>query len=110
MTSEVDIMIRIDGDRVDTPMEYRRLGRSGLVVSAIGLGATPFGNTIDGDAAIALIRTALDLGVTLIDTAVTYNGGRSEELIGRAIQGRRHEVVLATKVGLRAGQGPYRKG
>jgi aryl-alcohol dehydrogenase-like predicted oxidoreductase len=42
------------------------LGRSGLVVSAIGLGATPFGNTIDGDAAITLIRTALDFGVTLM--------------------------------------------
>jgi 1-deoxyxylulose-5-phosphate synthase len=91
-------------------MEYRTVGRSGLVVSAIGLGGTPFGSTIDGDAAVSLIRAALDLGVTLVDTAVTYSGGRSEELIGRAIQGRRDEVVLATKVGLRAGDGPYRTG
>ncbi len=80
-------------------MELRRLGDSGLRVSSVGLGGNTFGATVDGEAAVAVIRHALDLGITFIDTANTYSNGRSEELIGQAIKGRRDDVVLATKVG-----------
>src|SRR2546423_14623824 len=79
-------------------VELRRLGRSGLKVSAIGLGGNTFGATVDGDEAIATIRRALDCGVTFIDTADVYSRGRSEELIGQAIAGRRHDVVVGTKL------------
>lgn len=80
-------------------MELRRLGNSGLVVSPIGLGGNTFGATVDGDAAVSVIRHALDQGITFIDTANSYSNGRSEELIGKAVAGRRDDVVLATKVG-----------
>ena len=91
-------------------MELRRLGRSGLQASAIGLGGNTFGRTVDGDEAVAVIRRALELGVTFIDTADIYSLGRSEELVGQAIAGRRSEVVLATKCGGPMGEGPYRRG
>ena len=87
-----------EGDR-SMDMELRRLGNSGLKVSAIGLGGNTFGATVDGDAAVAVISHALDLGITFIDTANTYSNGRSEELIGKALVGRRDEVVVATKAG-----------
>ena len=80
-------------------IELRRLGNSGLVVSAIGLGGNTFGATVDGDAAVAVIRHALDQGITFLDTANSYSNGRSEELIGKAVSGRRDDAVLATKVG-----------
>lgn len=83
-------------------MKTRALGRGGLVVSAIGLGTgsatTNFGERDDAEQ-IATMRRALDLGVTFFDTSDLYAGGRHEQLIGRAIQGHRHEVVLATKFG-----------
>lgn len=88
----------------------RTLGRSGLKVSAVGLGGNTFGMTVDGDAAVALIHAALDEGMTFIDTSGNYGGGRSEELIGQALEGRRHAVVVATKVGLPVGPGPYDRG
>jgi aryl-alcohol dehydrogenase-like predicted oxidoreductase len=92
-------------------MEYRRLGASGLKVSQVGFGASTLGESVQGDEAIALIQYAISLGVTYIDTGVTYNGGRSEELIGRAIEGHRDEVVIGTKVGLQApGASFYTKG
>ncbi len=91
-------------------MELRPLGRSGLKVSAIGLGGNTFGATVDGDAAAAVVHAALNAGVTFIDTADVYSRGRSEELIGRAIAGCRHDVVLATKVRQPMGPGPYERG
>jgi 1-deoxyxylulose-5-phosphate synthase len=91
-------------------MELRKLGNSGLTVSAIGLGGNTFGRTVDGDAAIAVIRRALDLGITFIDTADVYSLGRSEELVGKAIADRRPDVILATKCGLPMGNGPYARG
>jgi aryl-alcohol dehydrogenase-like predicted oxidoreductase len=91
-------------------VQYRRLGQSGLQVSALGLGCSTLGEIVHGADAENLVRDALELGVTFIDTAITYAGGRSEEIVGRAIAGRRDEVVLATKVGLPAGEGPYRTG
>ncbi|MDP9820819.1 aldo/keto reductase [Nocardioides massiliensis] len=80
-------------------MEYRVLGASGVRVSALGLGGMGFGrwaNSNAGDCA-AIIRAAIDAGINLIDTADVYSHGESEQFIGRAIEGRRDGVVLATK-------------
>jgi len=83
-------------------MEVRQLGRVGPTVSAIGLGCMPmsgvYGNTTDAEG-IAAIHRALDLGISLLDTADVYGNGHNEQLVGRAIRGRRDEVVLATKFG-----------
>ncbi|OPG02505.1 aldo/keto reductase [Microbispora sp. GKU 823] len=78
-------------------MTYRRLGDSGLVVSALGLGGNNFGRRIDLDATRAVVDAALDAGVTLIDTADIY--GESETLLGEVLKGRRDQVVIATKFG-----------
>ncbi|MEV4457043.1 aldo/keto reductase [Microbispora sp. NPDC049633] len=80
-----------------TEMTYRRLGDSGLVVSALGLGGNNFGRRLDLDATRAVVDAALDAGVTLIDTADIY--GESETLLGEVLKGRRDQVVLATKFG-----------
>jgi aryl-alcohol dehydrogenase-like predicted oxidoreductase len=88
-------------------VKYRSLGRSGLVVSELGLGANNFGGRLDESQSTAVIHEALDLGVNLIDTADIYNAGRSEEIVGRAIVGRRDEVVIATKVGLPCEEGEH---
>ena len=91
-------------------MEYRQLGRSGLRVSVIGLGGNTFGRYADEAQTAAIIHQAVELGVTLVDTADIYNGGLSEELVGKAIRGRRDAVVVATKVGMRMGDGPNETG
>lgn len=91
-------------------MEYRRLGSSGLEVSAVGLGTNNFGGRIDSDASVAVVQRALESGINFIDTANIYGGGRSEEHIGRAIKGKRGQVVLATKFGGPLGEGPNRRG
>ena len=80
-------------------MELRRLGNSGLKVSEIGLGGNTFGTTVHGDEAVRVIHRALDLGINFIDTADSYSNSRSEELVGKAVAGKRDEVVIATKVG-----------
>jgi aryl-alcohol dehydrogenase-like predicted oxidoreductase len=83
-------------------MEQRRLGTSGPVVSAIGLGCMPMSGSYgaaDERDAIATIHRALDRGVTLLDTADVYGLGHNERLVGRAIAGRRDAVVIATKFG-----------
>jgi aryl-alcohol dehydrogenase-like predicted oxidoreductase len=80
-------------------MEYRLLGRTGVKVSTFSLGTAnfgPWGNEDEQECA-GIIREAMDAGVTLIDTADVYGGGVSEEIVGRALRGRRDEVVLATK-------------
>lgn len=90
-------------------MEYRNLGKSALKVSEIGLGGNNFGGLVGEKESIAVIHHALDMGINLIDTADCYSmGGKpggSEEIVGRAIKGRRSEVVLATKFGLPMGKG-----
>ena len=83
-------------------MDTRTLGRQGLVVSEIGLGCmsmTGGYGTPNEEEALATIHRALDLGVNFLDTADMYGNGANEELVGRAIRGRREEVVLATKFG-----------
>jgi aryl-alcohol dehydrogenase-like predicted oxidoreductase len=84
-------------------MEKRRLGRGRLEVSALGLGCmgmSDFYAGRDDEESLATIQRALDLGVTLLDTADMYGPFKNEELIGRAIKGRRDEVVIATKFGV----------
>jgi methylglyoxal reductase len=85
-------------------MRYRPLGQSGIEASVVAFGAWAVGGWFWGGAdehdSIEAIRRALDLGITLIDTAPAYGLGHSEKIVGKAIQGRRDEVVLATKCGL----------
>lgn len=81
-------------------MQYRPLGRTGLQVSALGLGTNQFGRVVDEPGAKAILDRAQELGVNFIDTAESYGGGASEELLGKAVAGRRHDFVLATKTGL----------
>jgi aryl-alcohol dehydrogenase-like predicted oxidoreductase len=84
-------------------MDTRRLGEQGPTVGAIGLGCmgmSEFYGSADEDEAIATIHRALELGVTLLDTADMYGPYKNEELVARAIQGRRDQVVLATKFGI----------
>jgi aryl-alcohol dehydrogenase-like predicted oxidoreductase len=79
-------------------LEQRNLGRSGLIVSAVGLGCNNFGGRMDMEATRAVVHKALDLGVTFFDTSDTYGErGGSEEYLGRALAGRRRDIVLATK-------------
>ncbi|MEU7739140.1 aldo/keto reductase [Nonomuraea sp. NPDC049158] len=87
-------------------MRYTRLGRDGPDISNIGLGSLALSGAygpIDGDEALGLIRRALDGGVTLLDTADFYAAGEVERLVGRAIAGRRDEVVVSTRGGVRRG-------
>jgi aryl-alcohol dehydrogenase-like predicted oxidoreductase len=88
-------------------MEYRNLGNSGLKPSVVSLGGDTFGRDIDEATTRAVIDHALGLGINYIDTADVYGrgGGRSEEFIGRAIQGRRSRVIVATKFGVAVGEG-----
>lgn len=82
-------------------MKLRHLGASGLQVSELGFGTTTLGEAVHGDEATRLVHHAMSAGITYFDTAVTYSGGRSEELLGKAIAGHRDEVIIGTKVGLR---------
>ncbi len=100
-------------------MQYRRLGRSGLLVSPIALGTMTFGEPVGEAEAIGLVHAALDLGVNFIDTANVYEGyarylgspgGVAESIVGKAICDRRDQVVLATKVGAPVGPGPQDRG
>lgn len=100
-------------------MEYVRLGSSGLKVSRISLGCWTFGGSqpaygkpgkVGAQDAARIIEHALSAGINLIDTANRYTGGEAEEILGRAIKGRRSDVVVATKVRGRMGEGPNDEG
>ncbi len=94
-------------------MQQRRVGSQGLAVSALGLGCmgmSEFYGARDDAESIATIQRALDLGVTFLDTADVYGPLTNEQLVGRAIAGRRHEVVLATKFGIVRGSDPSTRG
>ncbi|MFH8977208.1 aldo/keto reductase [Streptomyces sp. NPDC017890] len=83
-------------------MRYRTLGRTGVQVSTLALGAMNFGSIgrTTQDEATAIVDAALEAGVNLIDTADMYGAGESEEMVGKAIAGRRDDIVLATKAGM----------
>jgi aryl-alcohol dehydrogenase-like predicted oxidoreductase len=81
-------------------VEQRNLGRSGLIVSAVGLGCNNFGGRIDLAATRAVVHAALDHGITFFDASDTYGpAGASEEYLGQLLAGRRHAIVLGTKFG-----------
>ncbi|MHA6764068.1 aldo/keto reductase [Streptacidiphilus sp. PAMC 29251] len=93
-------------------MRYRVLGGTGIEVSTYCLGTMMFGavGNPDHDDCVRIIRTALDEGVNFIDTADMYSAGESEEIVGKALLGRRDEVVLASKVHFQMGEGRNRSG
>ena len=100
-------------------MKYRRLADTGVFVSELCLGAMTFGGVgqmweviggLDQQAVDAIVHRALDGGINFIDTADVYSAGESEVMTGKALAGRRHEVVLATKVRGRMGKGPNQVG
>ena len=100
-------------------MQQRVLGRSGLLVSPICLGTMTFGEPVGEADAVQLVHAAIDLGINFIDTANIYEGyrrylgspgGVAEEIVGKALKGRRDQVVLATKVSAPAGPGPQDRG
>ncbi|MFI7410553.1 aldo/keto reductase [Streptomyces sp. NPDC049627] len=87
-------------------MQYRTLGRTGVQVSALALGAMNFGaiGRTTQDEATALVDAALEAGINLIDTADWYSGGESEEMVGKAVAGRSDDIVLATKATMPMGE------
>jgi aryl-alcohol dehydrogenase-like predicted oxidoreductase len=93
-------------------MDYRPLGRTGVHVSPLCLGAMMFGawGNPDHDESIRIIHRALDAGINFVDTADVYSAGESEEIVGKALAGRRDSVVLATKFRFQMGEGPNRSG
>ena len=106
-----DDLSSTDTRQVKLMMKMRKLGRSGLETSALGLGCmgmSEFYGVADEKESIATIHRALELGVNFLDTADMYGVGKNEELVGRAIRGRRNEVILATKFGnVRGPAGEY---
>jgi aryl-alcohol dehydrogenase-like predicted oxidoreductase len=94
------------------PMEHRHLGRTGVSVSKLCLGTMMFGawGNPDHDESIRIIQAALGAGINFIDTADVYSAGESEEIVGKALKGRRDDVVLATKVWGQMGEEPNRGG
>ncbi|MFM6849513.1 MAG: aldo/keto reductase [Terrabacter sp.] len=81
-------------------MTYRQLGDSGLTVSTVGIGCNNFGRRVDQDGTNAVVRQAIDSGITLFDTADIYGQGASEEMLGLALGSERENVVVATKFGM----------
>lgn len=91
-------------------MEYRQLGNSGLKVSVVGLGCNNFGGRVDAQGTERVINQSIEEDVILFDTANMYGGGLSEEYMGKALKGKRHQVLLATKAGMSVGDGPNQSG
>ena len=93
-------------------VDYRPLGRTGVQVSPLCLGTMMFGawGNTDHDDSIRVIHAALDAGVNFVDTADVYSSGESEEIVGKALKGRRDDVVLATKFFMPMGEDPNRRG
>jgi len=91
-------------------MKYNKLGRTGLHVSTICLGTMIYGRQVPEAEAIRIIEEALNCGINFLDTADVYAGGDSERIVSKAVRGKRHSTVLATKVGLRTGSSPTEAG
>ena len=99
-------------------MQYRQLGASGLRVSVLTMGTITFGGT-GGFASVGStgveeagrqVDQCLDAGINLIDTANVYSGGLSEEILGKVLEGRRDQVLVATKARMPMGRGPTTPG
>src|SRR6185503_16512057 len=84
-------------------MEYRKLGS--LDVSLVGIGCNNFGWRTDEAGTAAVVDAALDAGINLFDTADCYGAGQSEEYLGKALRGRRNKAIIATKFGIKMGEG-----
>ena len=80
-------------------MQYRKMGRTGLKVSTFCLGTMTMGRQVDEETSIRIINRALDEGVNFVDTADMYVNGTTEEIVGKAIKGKRDRLVLASKGG-----------
>src|SRR3954467_1763525 len=93
-------------------MNYRPLGRTGVQVSPLCLGTMMFGawGNADHDDSVRIIHRALDEGINFIDSADVYSAGESEEIVGKALNGRRDDVVLATKFFMPMGEDPNQRG
>jgi len=91
-------------------MEQRKLGNSSLTVSRLAMGTMTFADQVDAATAAAMVDRCLERGVNFIDTANVYNAGRSEEMLRAILKGRRDKVVLASKVGIKMGDGPGESG
>lgn len=100
-------------------MEFRSLGRSGLNVPALTFGTGTFGGSTeffkawgstDVKEATKLVSICLDAGLTMFDSADVYSSGNAEEILGRALKGRRDQVLISTKAGFRSGTGPNQVG
>ena len=87
-------------------MQYRKVGRTGLKVSSMAMGTGFFGTFTDEADSLRIMNMAFEKGINLFDTANSYSKGKSEEIVGKFIRDKRHQVVLATKVALRQGPGP----
>lgn len=87
-------------------MDYRLLGATGVRVSPLCLGCFNVGGSTDSDTSTRIIHAALDAGINIVDTSNSYSGGESERILGLALAGRRHDVLVATKVYTRVGDGP----
>lgn len=91
-------------------MLYRNLKQTDLRVSRLCFGTMTFGGQSDQNAASAMIGLCFEAGINFFDTANAYQAGLSEEMLGRALEGRRGEVILASKVGMKTGEGPDQQG
>ncbi|MCS6949769.1 MAG: aldo/keto reductase [Armatimonadota bacterium] len=91
-------------------MKYKRLGATGLWVSELCMGCMTFGGEADEHTSIAMVERCLEAGINFFDTANVYTGGRSEEILGKALRPYRDKVVIATKVRARVAEGPNGEG
>jgi aryl-alcohol dehydrogenase-like predicted oxidoreductase len=91
-------------------MQYKKVGRTGLKISEITLGTMIFGQQVDEIESRKIMDLAFEKGINSFDTANGYAGGRSEEIVGKALKNKRHSVVLASKVSSRQGPGPNDSG
>ena len=91
-------------------MEYRTLSTTDLKVSRLCFGTMTFGSQTDEAAASRIVDRCIDAGINFFDTANFYNHGAAETILAKALAGKRQKVILATKVGLKMGDGPMRAG
>ena len=87
-------------------MEHRTLAGTGLKVSRVCMGTMTFGSQVDEELSRSIVNRCLDAGINFFDTANSYNKGRSEEIVGRVFEGRRKQIILASKVFNKMGDGP----